>query len=420
MNRHPGLFSLALLGTLLTIPLSASRALAQGTPPPPAAGGGALTAPPAAGNIDAIRGSSSVASATPAIKTFIDGYVGPLTSGAPAAAAAARDKLIDAAGAGASPAFLAAYAGLLDAAIAPALQNDSEIVRLNAGIVVARVAERSDSGALSPATLILLNDKSRNVVLWGVKSARWVIPALLRAGPPAAANPLLTAVVKAVGTHGQGAIGGPIVVEAYETLMIDALSNNPKRRPTAAMVTAVIPFMHQLLQQRVAAYQKGLPPEPGADSRGTLFLVDATVWGLHTPPQRVTSIQAMSDLVGLGAQHAATASQGDLADLGYMIGLVSKAIAVVPQNASIQAQLGPAMKIDHRANAAQIQAAVGAIPAALKTVKEFAALTPPPAVAAAPAPAATPAANGGGGTNQPTTAPTTATTGPAKTASTSP
>jgi len=413
MNRHPGLFSLALLGTALTIPLTGSRLLGQAAPP---AAAPPLTAPPAAGpagNIDAIRGSSAVAGAAPAITTFINGHVTALTTGNPAAAAAARDKLIDTAGAGASPAFLAAYAGLLDTAIAPALQNPSEIVRLNAGIVVARVAERSDNGGLSPATLILLNDKSRNVVLWGVKSARWIIPALLRAGPPAGANPMLTAVVKAVGAHGQGAIGGPIVVEAYEALTVDALSSNPKRRPTPAMVTAVIPFMHQLLQQRVAAYQKGLPPEPGADSRGTLFLVDATVWNLHTPPQRVTSVQAMSDLAGLGAQHAAMATAGDLADLGYMIGLVSKAIAVVPQNAAIQAQLGPAMKIDARSNAAQIQAAVGAIPAALKTVKEFAALTPPPAVAAA-----APAGNGGG-TNQPTTAPAT-TTGPSKTAATSP
>ena len=414
MNRHPGLFSLALLGTALTILFTASPLLAQASPPP--AGTGPLTAPPAAGNIDAIRSSSAVAGAAPAITAFINGHVSGLTTGTPAAAAAARDKLIDAAGAGASPAFLAAYAGLLDTAIAPALQNPSEIVRLNAGIVIARVAERSDNGGLSPATLILLNDKSRNVVLWGVKSARWIIPALLRGGTAGAANPMLTAVVKAVGTHGQGAIGGPIVVEAYEALTVDALSSNAKRRPTAGMITAVIPFMHQLLQQRVSAYQKGLPPEPAADTRGTLFLVDSTVWGLHTPPQRVTSIQAMSDLIGLAAQHAGTASGSDLADLGYMIGLVSKAIAVVPQNQAIQAQLGAAMKVDQRTQAAQIEAAVAAVLPALKTVKEFAGLTPPPAMAA-PAPA--PGGNGGG-SNPPTSAPTTAATGPATTASTSP
>ncbi len=413
MNRHPGLFSLALLGAALTCSLTVSSLLGQA---PPAAG--PTTPPPAAagapGNIDAIRTSSAVAGAAPAITAYITPQVTLLTSGAAAAAAGARDKLIDAAGPGATPAFLAAYAGLLNTSLAPALNHASEHVRLNAAIVVARVAERSNNGALSAATLTLLNDKSQNVVLWGVKAARWIIPALLRVPPAAAANPLLAAVVKAVATHGHGAIGGPIVIEAYETLMVDALNANAKQRPAAAMITAVIPYMHQLLQQRAAAYQKGIPPEPAADSRGTLFLVDSTVWTLHTPPQRVTSIQAMSDITGLGAQHAATASPTDLADLGYMIGLVSKAIAVVPQNQPVLAQLGPAMKVDARTNAAQVQAAVAAVAPALKAVKEFAALTPPPAVAAVAAPA------NNGGTNQPTTAPTTAATSPANTASTSP
>ena len=96
-----------------------------------------------------------------------------------------------------------------------------------------------------------------------------------------------------------------------------------------------------------------------------------------------------------------------------MIGLVSKAIAVVPQNQPIQAALGPAMKVDVRTNAATIQTAVAAVAPALKTVKEFAALTPPPAVSlAAPA--------NDGGANRATTAPTTAATSPATTASTTP
>jgi len=410
MNRHPGLFSLALLGIALTCSLTASS---LGQAPPPAAPPAPVPAPAGpAGNIDALKSSPNVATAVPTIAAHIKAQVAKLTSGDPAAAAQGRDELIDNVSPGRvapSPAFLAEFARQLDTGIAPALQHENEYVRLNAGIVIARAAERTDSPALRSATLTLLNDKSRNVVLWGVKSAGFVIPAILRSAGKA--DDLLGAVVKAVATHGHGAIGGPIVVEAYEALTINALSSNAKRRPTPAMITTVIPYMHQLLQQRVLAYQKGIPPEPAAESRGTLFLVDGTVWGLHTPPQRVTSIQAMSDIIGLAAQHAGTASPNDLADLGYMIGLVSKAIGVVPQNAPIKAQLDPAMKVDQRTNAAAIQAAVAAVAPALKTVKDFAAITPPPAIA----PAATPANNG----TAPTTAPTTA-TAPATTASASP
>jgi len=410
MNRQPGLFSLAMLGIALTYSLTASS---RGQAPPPAAPPAPVPAPAGpAGNIDALKSSPNVATAVPTIAAHIKAQVAKLTSGDPAAAAQGRDELIDNVSPGRvapSPAFLAEFARQLDTGIAPALQHENEYVRLNAGIVIARAAERTDSPALRSATLTLLNDKSRNVVLWGVKSAGFVIPAILRSAGKA--DDLLGAVVKAVATHGHGAIGGPIVVEAYEALTINALSSNAKRRPTPAMITTVIPYMHQLLQQRVLAYQKGIPPEPAAESRGTLFLVDGTVWGLHTPPQRVTSIQAMSDIIGLAAQHAGTASPNDLADLGYMIGLVSKAIGVVPQNAPIKAQLDPAMKVDQRTNAAAIQAAVAAVAPALKTVKDFAAITPPPPVA----PASTPANNG----TAPTTAPTTA-TAPATTASASP
>jgi hypothetical protein len=415
MNRHPGLFSLALLGIALTCSLTASS---LGQAPPPAAPPAPVPAPAGPpGNIDALKSSPNVATAVPLIAGHIKTQVAALTGGDPTAASKARDELIDNVSPGRvapSPAFLAEFARQLDTGIAPALQHENEYVRLNAGIVVAKAAERTDNAALRGATLALLNDKSRNVVLWGVKSARWVIPAILRSAGKA--DDVLGAVVKAVATHGQGAIGGPIVVEAYEALTIDALNNNAKRRPTAAMITTVIPYMHQLLQQRVLAYQKGIPPEPAAESRGTLFLVDGTVWGLHTPPQRVTSIQAMSDIIGLGAQHAAAnPPAGDLADLGYMIGLVSKAIAVVPQNAPIKAQLDPAMKVDQRTLAPAIQAAVATVAPALKTVKEFAAITPPPAIT----PAAAPANNGTATTTAPTI-PTTAATAPATTASASP
>jgi hypothetical protein len=363
MNRHPGPFALALTCILTFLASTASQLRGQAAPP---------------ANLDAVKAVSPAPTAT--ITSYIDGQVQALTSGPPAAAQAARDALVEQVSPGRvapGPAFLAEYARVLDTAIAPALKHQSDLVRLNAAIVVARVAERTDSAALQGATIALLNDQSHFVALWGMKAVRWVLPAVLR---NAAANPnaLLAAIVQAVGKHGIGAIGAPMVADAYDALTIDAFNNTPNKRPSDKALTTVIPVVQQLLQQRAKQYANGIPPEPQAEQRATLFLTTGRVWGLHTPPQRVTSMQLMSDVIGLAAQHAAAASQADREHLGEMIGNVAKAMAVIPETQSLKAQLEPATKVDARTQPQQIVAAVAAVHPAIKTVKEFAALTPPP------------------------------------------
>jgi hypothetical protein len=375
MNRHPGPFSHPILCGILLIGVTAVSDLrGQTTAPAPA---GAAPSAVVATNVPILAGSN------------------------PAQAAAARDAIIEAASRDA-----AGVAAALDTGIAPALQNSSELVRMNAAIVVARVAERGGGAALQGSTLTILGDKSRFVSLWGVKAARFVLPAVMRT-PTANPNNLLTAVVAAVGSHGTGPIGGAIAAEAYEALTIDAFSTDPKNRPSPASLGKVIPFVHQLLQQRVALYQKGIPPEPLADQRGTLFLVDNRVWTQQNAAQKVTSLQLMSDLIGLAAQHVAAAGQVDHANLALAIRYVGLAIAVVPETQPIAAQLKPVAAISEQTPAPQIVAAVAAVQPALITIPAFAKITPPPTAAAPAAPDAAPA-NGAAGATQPTTAPTTA------------
>jgi hypothetical protein len=297
------------------------------------------------------------------------------------AAQTARDQLIDAAApipkATPGPAFLNQYAISLDTAIAPALKHQSYTVRMNAGIVVARAAQLTDDAALVNATQTLLSDQSNFVALWGLKSARWVLPALLR-NPAANPNNLIAAILKAVSTHGSGPVGAAIVAEAYDALSIDAIEGG-KRKPTAASLAKVIPAMQQLLGQRVAAYKNGIPPEPLADQKGTGFLAYGDVWKAHTPPQKLASMQLMSDLVGLAAQQTAAASPAEKDSLTRMIGLVVSAISVVPEMASLQAQLQPATKINANTQPQQIVALVAPIAGLLKGIKGFESLTPPPA-----------------------------------------
>ena len=411
MNRHLGLFSLAVLHTIVMCAATAPTVRAQAVPPP------AAPAAPAAGGIDASKGSENVATAVPQITAWINAQVKTLASGEPAQAADARNQMIDAVSPGRvkpTAAFLAEFARQLDAAIAPALKHESDLVRLNAAIVVARTAERADNAALRGAAMTLLNDKSRFVVLWGMKAARWIVPAMLR-NPAEKPDDLLNAVIKAATAHGVGMIGSPVVVEAYDALMLDALDANAKNKPTDKAIQTVIPYMQQLLQGRAQLYRAGTPSEPLAEQRGTLFLVDRRVWGLHSAAQKMASVQVMSDIIGLAAQQLANAAPEHRENLAIMIGRVAAALAVVPETQPVQGQLAAASKIDARTPADQIAAAVGGVAPALKSIKQFAALTPPPAIAPPqPATPAAPAAPAQAAT-QPTTAPTTS--APASTAS---
>lgn len=400
MNRHPGLFSLALLGSILFLSTIAADVSGQ-------SGGGAPS-------LDALKGSTSVAAAGPQIAAAIDAQVKNLMSADPAAAARAREELIDAANPGRvnpTAAFLNAYAGALNTGIATALKHESDLVRLNAAIIVARVAERTDNSAaaLQGATITLLNDPSPFVVLWGLKAARAVIPAMLR-NPAINPGAMFTALVKAAGAHASGVMGSPIAIEAYEALTLDIF--DPGRKPTDAELLKVIPIMQQLLQQRVQMYIKTLPPEPLAENRATLFLVNSRVWAQHDAKQKLASVQIMSNLANLGAQHYAAAAPELRVELAPMIANVAAAIAVVPESAPIQAQLGPAVKINAGTDPQEVMQAVSAIVPALKTVKAFAAIQPPPSIAPTGEGVA-----GGGGTTQPATSPTTAGAAPAAAAS---
>lgn len=368
MNRHPGLFSLALLSGIVTLTLTARVADVRGQTPP---AGGTV-------NIDALKNATSVAAATPQIAAYIKGQVEKLTSDDPAAAAAAREALIDAA-TGAKPSFLSAFADQLDAAIAPALKHESDLVRLNAAIAVARVAEPADSAALQDATITLLNDKSPFVVLWGLKAAGGVLPAVLR-NPAIKPDPLLNAIVKAAAAHGTGAIGAPIAVEAYEALTLN-LFDRASARPAPAALRAVIPVVQQLLQQRAQMYAKSIPPEPLAESRATLFLVDSGVWKEHDAKQKLASVQVMSDIIALAAAQQAQATPVQAESLREMIGLVSKAIAVVPESKPAANALEPATKVNARSSPEQVTEAVNAVVPALKKTPAFGEINAPPTVA---------------------------------------
>jgi hypothetical protein len=377
INRHPGPTSRSLLSSILLFTLAGlvvPAAQAQTTASPPAA---APAAAAPTGNLDAYKTTPSAAPIT----AWVNGHVAAMSSGA-AAAASSREAIIAEVASGKvapSATFLATFAGALDAAVVPALQNTKSYeARLNAAIAVTRVANAEGGASLANSTIALLNDESPFVVLWGVKASQPVLAAMLR-NPAANSKGLLDAILGAVTKHGNGPIGGAIVAEAYESLCIDYQDPNAKQRPSGAALAKVIGPMQDLLKLRVDQYKTGIPPEPLADQRGTAFLAFGAVWDLHKPAEKLTSMQRMSDLVGLAAQQVQNASPGDKDSLAQLIKLVASAIAVVPESKTVQDKIIPATKITAATPAPQIVAAVQPIAGALQSIKAFATLPPPPA-----------------------------------------
>jgi hypothetical protein len=375
INRHPGPTSRSLLSSILLFTV-AGLVVPVGHAQTPAAPPAAPAAVPT-GNLDAYKTAPSAAPIT----AWVNGHVAAMSSGA-SAAASSREAIIAEVAPGRvapGPSFLATFAGALDAAVVPALQNTKSYeARLNAAIAVTRVANAEGGASLANSTIALLNDESPFVVLWGMKASQPVLAAMLR-NPAANSKGLLDAILGAVTKQGNGPIGGAIVAEAYEALCIDYQNPDARKRPSSAALAKVIAPMQDLLKNRVDQYKTGIPPEPLADQRGTAFLAFGAVWELHKPAEKLTSMQRMSDLVGLAAQQVQNASPGDKDSLAQLIKLVASAIAVVPESKTVQDKIIPATKITAATPAPQILAAVQPIAGALETVKEFANLTPPPA-----------------------------------------
>ena len=108
----------------------------------------------------------------------------------------------------ATPAYLDAYAQILNRELLTLKGNPSARVRLNAAIVCALVAQQANNAHLKDAAVMFIQDPSEAVVLWGIKAARWIIPAQLG---QVAAQPdlgLVNEIVPAVQKHPKGTIGG--------------------------------------------------------------------------------------------------------------------------------------------------------------------------------------------------------------------
>jgi len=241
---------------------------------------------------------------------------------------------------------------------------------------------------------MFIQDPSEAVVLWGIKAARWIIPAQLG---QVAAQPdlaLVNEIVPAVQKHPKGTIGGAIAIDAYDALTLGIPSNpNLIKSIKSAVIKLMIGPVQDLLSFRVGLYVQGVPPEPRAEKIGANFLTTLAAWTVQTNEQKLKTMQLLANLVALAAAQAQQANTADANELIGVIQLTAKCMTVVVGPGPVANALLPATQLGRGANAQQIKAAVDPILPALQADPNFKAIVAPPAVKgheAAPPPASAP------------------------------
>jgi hypothetical protein len=237
------------------------------------------------------------------INAFISYYVNNLVNDAdPPAQSKARDALVNALytkGAPAQPPFMFEYGRALETAlsakIAPNLKPTLR-QRLNVAIVAARSAALLGNYTLAPTVVKLINDNSEPIVLWGMKAAGPIVPALMAVQGNANKPPeLLAAIGPAVLKHPTG----EIFDEAYA-----ALSFSHKM---------VFDELIKLWDNRLTQYEKGIPEDPSVDSRAVFATTKDDMWKnvVKNKDDREKVMQMVSDQLSAAAPRADEVGPGN-------------------------------------------------------------------------------------------------------------
>jgi hypothetical protein len=240
----------------------------------------------------------------------------------------ARENIIaEAKGGGA--AFLAKYAELLNGEILGILKDVKDAkARLNAAIVVARVADIANNTKLEKCVLALLDKTQPEAMrIWGMRAARPVLPELLKVNGE---KPMIEAIVATVK---QFPANGPMCEDAYDAL-------NPRNTATKSVPT-IVDALLDLTDWRISIYKDGLPggggktllpDEPEVDStpftnifnQGVLVALD------KNKKQDVRAVQLACDLMAYSAVRGETpAYRSSREQLQSSISRISGGIFVV-------------------------------------------------------------------------------------------
>jgi hypothetical protein len=215
--------------------------------------------------------------------------------------------------------FLDVYADVVNEKLLPIVTSDKDARhRLNVAIIVAKVAAKANNAKLMPITEALLHDPSDAVVLWGLQSAKYIIPVLVQTGRVPDAKRLGLEVAVAAKAH----VTPATVEEAYRALVLDPNFGTEKasdavlKTLSAKAITDYLPAPIAFYQYRVKLYAVAAPEQPIADTWGSSFFIKSAVWSAATPQEQSQILQAMFGLIrGAFTQYSAGGKPPDMFDL---------------------------------------------------------------------------------------------------------
>ena len=272
--------------------------------------------------------------------------------------------------------FFETYAKELNVQLSPLLANPDTKIRLNAAIVVARVAEQINNPDMLSLTEKLLADKSPAVLMWGLIAAQNMLPSLLEVGLPAQQVKLIVDIT----SH---ASDPKLVAGVYDALSLNYSKVKIMEIPPNwnKAVGLVVPQILSLLSARRDLYRNQVVKEPQADVDGMNCLVNGVIWDQMTTAQRLQTIQVISDIAGLAAQHADNNAGADRDQLIFAVNKAASAIAAAAYHVghpefrnSVRAML------NLQPNAQNVGATVAPLPAAIRQVPEWSKVTDFPTV----------------------------------------
>ncbi len=211
---------------------------------------------------------------------------------------------------GTTPAYQDAYANALNQEFSSYLSKPDTAVntRLNFGIIIAQLEGKTEN--LAPSVILLLQDKSSPVALWGVKAAEAMLPVAVQdpAFNGGMRDKVLAAIIDAVAAHPDGPVGGMVADEAYRAINPEMVNWPPGLFPPPNALGALIDANLKLQKTRIVLYRKsGVPESPLSDTYASFLLLGfPNIWSAMAPAQQLQAAQQTSDLVSLAGQWAAS------------------------------------------------------------------------------------------------------------------
>ena len=227
-----------------------------------------------------------------------------------------------------TPGFYLQFSESVDQKLQPLAKDKDPRIRLNAAIVASRIAAKVQNAKLAPVTELLLRDKSEAVVLWGLQSAKFILPQLLINGNVKSAVALGDDVVKAEIAYPSA----PAIEEAYRAVLLNTgavgggQGIDSVKLVDSKSLQAFLPVVIALFDSRVKAYDAETPPQPTADISCAKFFVHQTVWQAATKPQQDQMKLLMLGLLRGAAKQNATVKSKELIEVIDQAGFAFKVL----------------------------------------------------------------------------------------------